>query len=191
MMKTTFFKKSRQDPELTALRSELQSAQGDLSLAYRQFDQAVELNEQGTVGMDAVPTQEAGRLYGDEKAASPKGEVARRRILTDGGFSKPAEALYQEYLRQMQATAQKDILHNLAVTMLRNGVMPDSDVLAAMGISQEEASVLMRVYQSGSEREELDRVYRRETGEELKRLYKQMLASEESGGDGSGSGQDR
>ena len=91
----------------------------------------------------------------------------------------------------MQATAQKDILHNLAVTMLRNGVMPDSDVLAAMGISQEEASVLMRVYQSGSEREELDRVYRRETGEELKRLYKQMLASEESGGDGSGSGQDR
>mgnify|MGYP001043093258 FL=1 len=91
----------------------------------------------------------------------------------------------------MQATAQKDILHNLAVTMLRNGVMPDSDVLAAMGISQEEASVLMRVYQSGSEREELDRVYRRETGEELKRLYKQMLVSEESGGDGSGSGQDR
>ena len=91
----------------------------------------------------------------------------------------------------MQATAQKDILHNLAVTMLRNGVMPDSDVLAAMGISQEEAGVLMRVYQFGAEREELDRVYRRETGEELKRLYKQMLASEESGGDGSGSGQDR
>ena len=42
MMKTTFFKKSRQDPELTALRSELQSAQGDLSLAYRKFDQAVD-----------------------------------------------------------------------------------------------------------------------------------------------------
>ena len=42
MMKTTFFKKSRQDPELTALRSELQSARGDLSLAYRKFDQAVD-----------------------------------------------------------------------------------------------------------------------------------------------------
>ena len=32
-MKTTFFKKSRPDPELLALRAELQSAQGDLSLA--------------------------------------------------------------------------------------------------------------------------------------------------------------
>ena len=41
-MKTTFLKKNRPDPELTALRAELQSAQGDLSLAYRQFDQAVD-----------------------------------------------------------------------------------------------------------------------------------------------------
>ena len=41
-MKTTFFKKNRQDPELLALRAELQSAQGDLSLAYRKFDQAVD-----------------------------------------------------------------------------------------------------------------------------------------------------
>lgn len=41
-MKTTFFKKSRLDPELLALRSELRSAQGDLSLAYRRFDQAVD-----------------------------------------------------------------------------------------------------------------------------------------------------
>ncbi len=41
-MKTTFFKKNRPDPELTALMTELQSARGDLSLAYRQFDQAVD-----------------------------------------------------------------------------------------------------------------------------------------------------
>ena len=41
-MKTTFLKKGRQDPELTALKEELQNAQGDLSLAYRQFDQAVD-----------------------------------------------------------------------------------------------------------------------------------------------------
>ena len=33
-MKTTFLKKGRQDPELTALKEELQNAQGDLSLAY-------------------------------------------------------------------------------------------------------------------------------------------------------------
>ena len=43
-MKTTFFKKSRPDPELLALRAELQSAQGDLSLAcaYQQFDHALD-----------------------------------------------------------------------------------------------------------------------------------------------------
>jgi len=41
-MKTTFFKKTKPDPELTALMTELQSARGDLSLAYRQFDQAVD-----------------------------------------------------------------------------------------------------------------------------------------------------
>ena len=41
-MKTTFFKKNRTDPELIALKEELQSAKGDLSLAYRKFDQAVD-----------------------------------------------------------------------------------------------------------------------------------------------------
>lgn len=41
-MKTTFFKKNRLDLELLTLKAELQSAQGDLSLAYRQFDQAVD-----------------------------------------------------------------------------------------------------------------------------------------------------
>ena len=41
-MKTTFLKKTRQDPELLALKEELQSARGDLSLAYRRFDQAVD-----------------------------------------------------------------------------------------------------------------------------------------------------
>ncbi len=41
-MKTTFLKKNKPDPELLALKAELQTAQGDLSLAYRQFDQAVD-----------------------------------------------------------------------------------------------------------------------------------------------------
>jgi len=35
-------KKSRPDPELIALKEELQLAQGELSLAYRQFDQATD-----------------------------------------------------------------------------------------------------------------------------------------------------
>lgn len=42
MKGTLFFKKPKLDPELLALRAELQRAQGDLSLAYRQFDQAVD-----------------------------------------------------------------------------------------------------------------------------------------------------
>ena len=43
MMKTALFsKKSKPDPELLALRAELQRAQGELTLAYRQFDLAVD-----------------------------------------------------------------------------------------------------------------------------------------------------
>ena len=56
-MKTTFFKKSRPDPELLALRAELQSAQGDLSLAYRKFDQAVDAEP----GERARPAPAGGR----------------------------------------------------------------------------------------------------------------------------------
>ena len=41
-MKTIFSKKSKPDPELLALKAELQEAQGELSLAYRRFDQALD-----------------------------------------------------------------------------------------------------------------------------------------------------
>ena len=41
-MKTALFRKTRPDPELLALKAELSRAQGELSLAYRQFDQAVD-----------------------------------------------------------------------------------------------------------------------------------------------------
>ena len=37
-----FSKKSAPDPELLALKAELLDAQGDLALAYRQFDQALD-----------------------------------------------------------------------------------------------------------------------------------------------------
>ncbi len=40
-MKTMFSKKSA-DPELLVLQAELREAQGELSLAYRRFDQAVD-----------------------------------------------------------------------------------------------------------------------------------------------------
>ena len=41
-MKTVFSKKPRPDPELLALRAELLEAQGELALAYRRFDRAVD-----------------------------------------------------------------------------------------------------------------------------------------------------
>ena len=41
-MKTIFSKKVKPDPELLALKAELQEAQGELSLAYRRFDQALD-----------------------------------------------------------------------------------------------------------------------------------------------------
>ena len=41
-MKSIFSKKSRPDPELLALKAEMQEAQEELSLAYRRFDQALD-----------------------------------------------------------------------------------------------------------------------------------------------------
>ena len=41
MRSVLFSKKTKPDPELLALKAELLDAQGDLALAYRQFDQAV------------------------------------------------------------------------------------------------------------------------------------------------------
>ena len=42
-MKTVLFpKKTAPDPELAALKTELLAAQGDLALAYRQIDQALD-----------------------------------------------------------------------------------------------------------------------------------------------------
>lgn len=42
MKTTSFFTNRTRDPELLALQAELQQAQGDLALAYRQFDQALD-----------------------------------------------------------------------------------------------------------------------------------------------------
>ena len=41
-MRSVFSKKSTPDPELFRLKEELLTAQGDLSQAYRRFDQAVD-----------------------------------------------------------------------------------------------------------------------------------------------------
>ena len=41
-MKSVFFKNTKPDPELLALKAELQNAQSDLTMAYRRFNQAVD-----------------------------------------------------------------------------------------------------------------------------------------------------
>ena len=76
-MKTTFFKKNRPDPELLTLRAELQSAQGDLSLAYRQFDQALdpELVESCVYQISAVKAR-CNYLIRAIKARSPEDAAA-------------------------------------------------------------------------------------------------------------------
>ena len=85
-MNTSFFsKKLRPDPELLALREELQIAQGDLSLAYRQFNQALdpELVESCIYQISAVKARcnyliraIKERSPGTQAAAGLEGEAA-------------------------------------------------------------------------------------------------------------------
>ena len=73
-MKTIFSKKSKPDPELLALKAELQEAQGELSLAYRRFDQALdpELVESCVYQISAVKAREP------EAAAALSRAMSRR-----------------------------------------------------------------------------------------------------------------
>lgn len=83
-MKTALFKKNRQDPELLALRAELSKAQGELSLAYRQFDQAVdpELVESCIYQISAVKAR-CNYLIRAIKEHSPEAVAASVRLEGD------------------------------------------------------------------------------------------------------------
>lgn len=77
-MKTVFVKKTaRPDPELAKLRAELLEAQGDLTQAYRQFDQALdpELVESCIYQISAVKAR-CNYLIRAIKARSPEGLAA-------------------------------------------------------------------------------------------------------------------
>ena len=77
-MKTVFVKKNaRPDPELAKLRAELLEAQGDLTQAYRQFDQALdpELVESCIYQISAVKAR-CNYLIRAIKARSPEGLAA-------------------------------------------------------------------------------------------------------------------
>jgi len=84
-MKTVFFKKPRPDPELLALRAELLEAQGELALAYRRFDRAVdpELVESCVYHINAVKARcnyliRTIKAYDPEAIAAslPEGETS-------------------------------------------------------------------------------------------------------------------
>ena len=80
-MKTIFSKKSKPDPELLALKAELQEAQGELSLAYRRFDQALdpELVESCVYQISAVKAR-CNYLIRSIKERSPEAVSAMGRL---------------------------------------------------------------------------------------------------------------
>lgn len=84
-------------------------------------------------------------------------------------YQQQQDALDQAY-RQAQwdyslQQDQRDSAYNLAATLLKNGVLPDSATLAAAGISQADAANLLRAYQTGST-PAARRVVTRSTGED-------------------------
>ena len=82
-MRTIFSKKSKPDPELLALKAELQEAQGELSLAYRRFDQALdpELVESCVYQISAVKAR-CNYLIRAIKAREPETAAALSRAIS-------------------------------------------------------------------------------------------------------------
>ena len=82
-MKSIFSKKSKPDPELLALKAELQEAQGELSLAYRRFDQALdpELVESCVYQISAVEAR-CHYLMRAIKAREPEAAAALSRAMS-------------------------------------------------------------------------------------------------------------
>ena len=76
-MSASFSKKRRPDPELLALRAELQEAQDQLALAYRRFNQAVdpELVESCVYQISAVKAR-CNYLLRSIKACCPEASPA-------------------------------------------------------------------------------------------------------------------
>ncbi len=83
MKSVLFSKKSKPDPELLALRAELQEAQEELSLAYRRFNQALdpELVESCIYQISAVKAR-CNYLIRSIKAREPGAVAAINRVPT-------------------------------------------------------------------------------------------------------------
>ena len=82
-MSASFSKKRRPDPELLALRAELQEAQDQLALAYRRFNQAVdpELVESCVYQISAVKAR-CNYLIRAIKAREPEAAAALSRTMS-------------------------------------------------------------------------------------------------------------
>ena len=82
-MRTIFSKKSKPDPELQALKAELQNAQEELSLAYHRFDQALdpELVESCVYQISAVKAR-CNYLIRAIKAREPETAAAFSRAIS-------------------------------------------------------------------------------------------------------------
>ena len=82
-MKSIFSKKTKPDPELLALKAELQEAQEELSLAYRRFDQALdpELVESCVYQISAVKAR-CNYLIRAIKAREPETAAALSRAMS-------------------------------------------------------------------------------------------------------------
>ena len=96
-MRSIFSKKSKPDPELLALKAELQEAQGELSLAYRRFDQALdpELVESCVYQISAVKAR-CNYLIRAIKAREPETAAALSRTMSrrERGEDKEGDALW-------------------------------------------------------------------------------------------------
>ena len=96
-MKTIFSKKSKPDPELLALKAELQEAQGELSLAYRRFDQALdpELVESCVYQISAVKAR-CNYLIRAIKSREPETAAALSRAMSrrERGGDEEGDALW-------------------------------------------------------------------------------------------------
>lgn len=92
MRSVSFFKKSRPDPELLALKAELQTAQADLAQAYCQFNQALdpELVESCIYQISAVKAR-CNYLIRSIKERSPETLAAFNRAPAPGrhGAARP------------------------------------------------------------------------------------------------------
>ena len=96
-MRTIFSKKPKPDPELLALKAELQEAQGELSLAYRRFDQALdpELVESCVYQISAVKAR-CNYLIRAIKAREPETAAAFSRAMSrrERGEDEEGETLW-------------------------------------------------------------------------------------------------